>query len=303
MADRAGAERMLHHPVAVTLAREDGAVMIAASVGGEPPATRLAWIDWRAGAIAARVGCPPGLPSRLRPLVATDVQIAQGGVDDRVFAVRADPGIAAIRLVLAEEEQPEPISVGPEGIALAPVADRTVVVAIDALAANGEPVGRLDAAGIGHLVLSGGKLAGRLGASHGMAAGFGAGYWVDDADAASFESGFAPILPRWVPPDLPRGRFHVEPDVAYPSAPPSVAIAWGKEPRRVLVRQTPGVLASPDPGGARTEPVAIGDAIATRMVRGRFATLVWQTEERAFGVQIAGFTDPGAVAVRVAASV
>ena len=38
------------------------------------------------------------------------------------------------------------------------------------------------------------------------------------------------------------------------------------------------------------------------MTRGRFATLVWETDDRAFGVQVAGFDAPLETALRVAAS-
>lgn len=302
MADLRGAEQLLGHPVAGTLTDEQTAVMIAASVAGDPPRTRLAWIDWRGATIAARLVCPPGFPSRMRPLVATDVRVDQAGIDERLIAVRAVDGIAGVQLIVADEVQPPVTPVGSQGIALARIGITIPVMGIDALSATGEPVGRLDSAGIGRLSLSAGRVTGRLGVSHGLAAGFGGGYWVTDADEATFEAGFTPVLPSWLPDGLDRGMFHIEPDVAYPAAPPSVAVAWGREPQRVLVRQSPGQLASPDTGGARSEPVQVGPWSARLVSRGRFATLVWQAADRAFGIQIVGVDAPGDVALRVAAS-
>ncbi len=300
--DIEGAERLLRHPVAVTLTDERTAVMVAASVAGDPPRTRLAWIDWRAAAIAARIVCPPGVPSRMRPLVATDVRVDQAGIEDRVLAVRVAGGVAAVRPALAEEVPAPAVDVGADGMALVRLRDGVLLLGVDALAPSGEVVGRLDAAGIGTLSLASGRITGRLGVSHGLAAGFGAGHWVADLEDASFEAGFTPALPGWMPDGLERGMFHIEPDVAYPAASPSVAVAWGREPRRVLVRQTPGTLAAPDPGGARSRQVTVGPDPATLTARVRFATLVWQASDRAFGVQVVGFDGPAEVAQRVAGS-
>lgn len=302
MADLSGAELLLHHPVAVALRDDRTGVMVAASVSGEPPRTRLAWIDWRANAIVARLVCPPGRPNRMRPVVATDVRVDQAGIDDRVIAIRAAPGIEAVQVVVADEEQPPPARVGPDGLVVARIALRTPVIAVDALSTAGEAVGRLDAAGIGQLTLTGGRMAGRLGSSHGLAAGFGAGHWAPDLAAAELEAGFTPRLPAWVPEGLAAGPFHIEPDVSYPAAAPSVAVAWGREPQRVLVRQTPGELAAPAQGGARSEPVQVGAWAGQLMARGRFAALVWEADDRAFGVQVVGFDAAGEVAVRVGAS-
>lgn len=303
MADLAGAERILRHPVAAMLVTPDGGTMVAASVGGDPPCTRLAWIDLRAGAIVARIACPPARPSLLRPLVATDVSVDQAGVDDRVLAVRVAPGVDAVQAVVADSEQPPATPVGPQHVALLRPERDLVVVALDALDGGGEPVGRLDGAGIGSLHLAGGRLSGRLGARHGMAAGFGGGRWTDDEDDAVFEAGFRPMLPSWIPEGLQRGPFHLEPDVAYPAAPPAIAVAWGREPVRVLVRQARGPLVNPDPGGGRGGQVAVGNARGLLMSRGRFATLVWETDERAFGVQVVGVDAPSDVALRVATSI
>lgn len=238
----------------------------------------------------------------MRPLVATDVRVDQAGIDDRVLAIRVAEGVASVRLVVADDVAAPPTAVGAEGVALVRVAPPSVVLGVDALSAGAEPVGRLDAAGIASLSLASGRITGRLGAGHGLAAGIGAGHWVADVEDAEFEAGFTPVMPAWLPADLDRGMFHIEPDVAYPAAPPSVVVAWGREPRRVLLRQTPGSLASPDPGGARSHQVQMGSLPATMTTRGRFATLVWQAPDRAFGIQVVGFDAPDEVALRIAAS-
>lgn len=302
MAGLAGAERLLRHRVAVALTDGEGRTTVAASVAGEPPCTRLAWLDWPSAAIVARLACPPGRPGRSRPVVATDVRVAQAGVDDRVLAVRAAQGVPAVQVVLAAPDPPPASPTGPDGLVLMRLHPDVALIAVDALGPTGEPVGRLDASGVGTLRLADGRLAGRLGAGHGMAAGFGAGRWTDDPAEAQFEAGYAPRLPAWTPPGLARGAFHVEPDPAYPAAPPAIAVAWGVEPRRVLLRQAPGPIASPDPAEGRGERVAIGDATGRLTGGRRFATLVWESDGFAFGVQVIGIDDPPAVAMRVAGS-
>lgn len=294
-------ERLLGHEVTATLAGPDGLV-VAASVAGEPPRTRLAWLDPPNRAIIGRIACPPARPSRPRPLVATDVAISEEAVADRVLAIRVADGVAAVSAVLALEEQPDPVEVTAGGIALMRLDRSVAVLGVDALDGNGEPVGRLVGAGIGEVHQTAGRLTGRLGLGHGMAAGFGPGHWVDDVTEAAFEAGYEPAVPGWVPDGLPRGSFHIEPDTAYPSAPPSIVVAWGREPRRVLVRQTPAPLAVPDPGGRATTEVEVAASNGVLFARGRFATLVWESAERAFGVQVVGIEDPGGVAVRVARS-
>ena len=302
MAELVGVETLLRHPVAVTLPGASGDVVVAASVAGDPPCTRVAWVDRAGPAIVARLSCPPARPSHVRPVVATDVQVEQAGVDDRVLAIRTVAGAAAVQVITATEEQSPPAAVGPMDVVLVRVDHEILVLGIDVLDRNGEAIGRLDAAGIGAMRLTGGRIAGRLGAGHGMAAGFGAGFWCDTVEDATFEAGFTPAAPGWIPDGLTRGAFHIEPDVAYPSAPPAVAAAWGAEPCRVLVRQAVAPLASPDAGGARSRAVSIGGATGRIMSRGRFAVLVWETPEFAYGIQVVGFDDPAAVAMRVAES-
>jgi hypothetical protein len=234
-------------------------------------------------------------------VVATDVELVQGGIDDRVLAIRAAPGVTGVAVHVADERGIPPLAVGPEGIALARIDPGVVVTAVDALDGD-EPVGRLNAGGIAHLILTGGKMSGRSGSGHGMAAGFGAGRWSADPADVAFEAGYELLMPGWIPHGLERGKFHLEPDRVYPFAPPSVVVAWGTEPRRVLIRQTPGPLATPVAGSGRSETVAVGDADAVLMARGRFATLVWEVPGRAFGVQVSGLDAPAEVALRVARS-
>jgi hypothetical protein len=229
------------------------------------------------------------------------VEVIQAGVDDRVLAIRVAPNVTGVAIHLAIEDPMPPQLVGESGLALTRIEPGVVLIAIDALEGD-EPVGRLDAGGVAHLRLSGGQIVGRSGSGHGLAAGFGAGRWTADMADAAFEAGYEPRLPGWVPDGLARGDFHVEPDLAYPFAPPSIAVAWGREPKRVLVRQTPAPLASPIADVDRTETVTIGAKTGELMTRGRFATLVWETDERAFGVQVQGSETPGEIALRVARS-
>ena len=259
MADLAGAERLLRHPVAALLTAPEGAVTVAASIGGDPPCTRLAWIDWRAGAIVARIACPPGPPE---PPAAVGGHRRRGGAGGRR---RPGPRDQGGRPASPASRSPSPTPSSRPRSRSVPSRSRScgsprdlAVVMVDALDAGGEPLGRLDAAGIGVLHLSSGRLAGRLGARHGMAAGFGAGRWTDDLEDAAFEGGFPPAAPG-VAPGGPRARA-VPPRAGrrLSGGAAAVAVAWGREPRRVLVRQTPGPLPNPDTPGGRTEPVAIG---------------------------------------------
>jgi hypothetical protein len=177
------------------------------------------------------------------------------------------------------------------------------VVAVDALDASGEPVGRLDRAGIAELSQAGGRISGRLGQGHGMGAGIGAGGWVEDLDVAAFAAGFTPRLPAWVPQGLARGRPRLEPDLAYPAAPPAIVLAWtGEHEARVLLRQCLAPLASPDPGGADVREAQVGRWPGVLRHRG-LVTLVWETDDLAFGLQIRRIADAEEVAMRVAASI
>ena len=153
------------------------------------------------------------------------------------------------------------------------------------------------------LTFDGASIGGRMGATHGMGAGIGGGRWAPGLADAAFEVGYDPWLPRWVPDGMERGRPRVEPDIAYPVAPPAVVIAWtGRGGARVLLRQAPAPLASPDGGGFHAREVPIGDATGMLRTRG-LVTLIWETPDRAFGLQVRGVPDGEDVALRVARSI
>jgi len=296
--DRALAERLLGHGVDVVV--DLGAVVGAASVAGEPPQSRIAFVAPARGEVLARVACPPAVPSRHRPVVATAVTLDEPVAVERVVVARAAPGVAAVRAVVATDEAVPDVAAGPHGLALVRVPPLQALLGVEALDADGRGVGRLAGPGIGILSATGGEVSGRPGTGHGMAAGFGPGQWVGDEDVAVL-AGQQPLLPGWVPEGMERGHFRVEPDVAYPDGPPAVAVAWGSEPRRVLLRQTPAPLASPDTGGGASRVVDV--AGVPGVLRGRrLATLVWERGGRAFGLQVRGVPDPPEAAVRIAAS-
>ena len=209
----------------------------------------------------------------------------------------------AILPILASDEPVRPVAVGEEGLALVRIPVEVAVIAVDALDASGEPIGRLARPGISDLVFDGSSVSGRMGATHGMGAGIGGGRWAPGLADAAFEVGYDAWLPTWIPPGLERGRPRVEPDVSYPAAPPAIVIAWtGEGGARVLLRQAPAPLASPDGGGRHARDVAIG--AGTGVLRGRgLVTLVWETPDRAFGLQVRGVPEGEEVALRVARSI
>jgi hypothetical protein len=223
--------------------------------------------------------------------------------EERVLVARAAPEAAAIRPVWASDAAPPAVPAGEEGLALLRLPDEVAVLAVDALDASGEPIGRLARGGISELRFDGRAVSGRIGSTHGMAAGIGAGRWAAGLADAAFEAGYDPWLPAWIPPGLVRGRPRVEPDVSYPVAPPALVLAWsGPEGARVLLRQAPAPLASPEVGGPHAEAVDVAGAAG--VLRGRrLVTLVWETTERAFGLQVRSMEDAGRTALRVARSV
>lgn len=300
---RSAVEAALGHPVDCVLGAPDGGALVAGSVAGDPPRARIAWVE-PAGRVLARVACPPGRPSRWRPVVAAAVTVEMGDVPrDRVLVARLAPEAAALRPILASEEELAPVAAGPGGLVLARLPGEAAVIGVDALDGHGEPIGRLARAGISDLRADGSAISGRIGATHGMAAGIGGGRWAAGLAEAAFEVGYAPWLPAWLPPGLTRGLPRVEPDVAYPAAPPALVIAWtGEDGRRVLLRQAPAPLASPDSGGSGARPVEVGDAAGVLRGRG-MVTLVWETPERAFGLQLRGIDDGEGLALRVARSI
>jgi hypothetical protein len=286
------------------LARADEPLIVAASVTGEPPGVRVAWVARDDGAVVARVACPPGRPSRWRPLVAAVVALDMGPVaEDRVLVARAAAEASAIVPILAAEVPASPVAIGPQGLVLVRLAAEVAVLAVDALDVHGEPIGRLARPGVAELRFDGSALGGRLGATHGMGAGIGAGSWAPGLAEAAFEAGYDPWLPAWLPPDLRRGRPRVEPDVSYPAAPPALVLAWsGPGGARILLRQAPAPLASPDGGGGGARAVEVGEWPG--VLRGRrLVTLVWETDDRAFGLQVRGMAGAEEVAMRVAGSV
>src|SRR4249919_13338 len=98
------AARALGHPVPVALPAQEGRPIVAASVAGDPPASRVAWVDRASGRVIARVACPPGRPSRPRPLVATALTLAEAEAVDRVVVARVAEGLGAVRAVMAVED-------------------------------------------------------------------------------------------------------------------------------------------------------------------------------------------------------
>ena len=301
--DRSIAERALGHAVPLELGGGPSGVVVAASVAGDPPRARVAWVSPE-GAVLARVACPPARPSLWRPVVAATVSIEMPpSLEDRVLVARVAPQARAIQPILASDEPLGPVEVGEEGLAMARIPAEVAVIAVDALDASDEPIGRLARPGISDLVFDGSSVSGRMGATHGMGAGIGGGRWAPGIADASFEVGYEPWLPTWLPPGLERGRPRVEPDISYPAAPPAIVIAWtGEGGARVLLRQAPAPLASPDGGGHHARDVPIGPV--TGVLRGRgLVTLVWETPDRAFGLQVRGVPEGEAVALRVARSV
>lgn len=300
---RQTAAGVLSHPVPHALPGGDGHAIVAASVAGDPPQARVAWVG-EDHAILARIACPPGRPSRFRPVVATSVTVAPpDAAADHVVVCRVTPGIDAVRVIYAGHDDENPVArVGGEGLALVRLPVGAFIVSIEALDARGEPVGTLVGEGITRLSVSGGSTSGRAGLTHGMAAGIGGGHWVADLDEAAFAAGYAPLLPSWTPEGFTRSDPRVEPDVAYPAAPPAIVFVWsGPADARVLLRQAPAPLASPELPGRGSRDVDVGGAVG--ILRGtRLVTLVWETPERAFGVQVLRVPDATEVALRLARS-
>ncbi len=274
---------------------------VAVSVIGDPVRVRAAWV-LPDGTVVARIGCPAGVPSPVRPVIASVVEVAASGVSDHVVLGRVASGVTGARIILTQPDVIDTLA-GSDGIIAARIPADAHVVAIEALDSGGEPLGRLERAGIARLRTIAGRLEGRMGATHGMAAGFGAGDTVQDLPTAEMEAGFTALLPRWLPEGLVASLVRVEPDAAYPFAPPSIAMSWtGSDESRVLIRQGPAPLAVPELPDAQGRAVDIGGRMG--VIRGRgMSFLVWETLTRAFGLQAHGFPDTEAVALRVARSI
>ena len=281
----------------------DHPAWVAVSVIGEPPRVRAAWVR-PDGEVAARVGCPPGIPSPVRPAVAAIIDVDADGVAERVVLGRVTPGVESVRILIADPEALL-VDVGPEDILATRVPREIEVVAIDPLSPGGEPIGRLERTGMTDMHSVAGRLEGHLGASHGMAAGFGAGDTVRDLATAEAEAGYTARLPAFIPEGLALTTVRVEPEAAYPFAPPSIAIAWsGADDARVLIRQCPGPLAVPELPDERGRAVEINDVMGVLRGRGRgMSFVVWEQGDRVFGLQARGLDDIDEVALAVARSI
>jgi len=298
-------EAILDHPVIAALAPDDGPLWVAVSTAGPPTRVRVAWVDLSAGEVRARVSCPPGVPSRWRPIVGAVVRLIDAGTAiDQLFVGRLAPEAQAALPLLAEEATPAATPSGPDGVVVIRLSPTSMLLGVDAIGPGDEPVGRLDRSGMAELDTAGGPVSGRLGSGHGMAAGIGHGRWLDDLESATFEVGYAVVLPEWLPPGVRRSRPRIEPDLSYPFGPMAVIVTWdGSDSQRVLLRQTVAPLASPDPGGALARPVEINGWQGVLRGRRAFVTVVWQTSTRAFGVQVQRMDDAEGVALRVARSI
>jgi hypothetical protein len=298
-------ERLLGHPISLLIEPVRDGVVVAVSRAGDPPRLRVAWVDIVAGAIVARVSCPPGRPSRFRPLVASVVALDAVHLPaDRVLVAQLAPTASSLRPVLMDDPRAGALDASPDGVAAARLSPNAVLLAADALDAGGEPVGRLVRAGISEMAFDGVSVRGHMRSTHGMAAGIGGGQWVRDHGEAAFEAGYEPAMPRWVPPGLAARSPRIEPDIAYPAAPPAVISRWeAADGARVLLRQAPAPLASPDPGGALARQVDMHGVPGVLRGNRSLMTLVWEGRSHAFGVQVRGMVDPETVALRIARSI
>ncbi len=302
-ADREALEVLLGHPVDVVLPpTPDCDARVAVSRTSSPIRVRAAWVD-ESGQVVARLGCPPGVPSPVRPIIATVCEVSADGVSDRLLLGRATTGVVSVRASMLDHECVD-VGVHNEGIVAGRIPPGPIPVALDAIAPDGESIGRLMNPGITEMALVAGRIEGRLGATHGMAAGFGAGDTVESLEVAQLEAGYPALLPAWLPDGFAMSTVRVEPEAAYPFAPPSIAIAWapGETDARVLLRQCPGPLASPETPDARGTEVDVAGVPGVMRARG-MAFLVWERGDRAFGLQVRGTTDPEADALAIAESI
>jgi hypothetical protein len=298
-------EQILDHPVVAAIAPESGPWWVAVSIAEPPTRVRVAWVDPESGEVRARVSCPPGVPSRWRPLIGAVVHLLDaGGPVDQLFVGRLAPEANAALLLIAEQSSVPAAPAGPDGLVVMRIPPTAMLLAADAIGPGDEPVGRLDRSGMAELDTSGGQVSGRLGSGHGMAAGIGHGRWLLDLEHAAFEVGYEILLPEWTPAGFARSRPRVEPDLSHPFGPMAVILTWsGPDSQRVLVRQTVAPLASLDPGGALATEVDINGWEGVLRGRRLFVTVVWQTPTRAFGVQVQRMDDAEQVALRVARSI
>ncbi len=302
---RRALEDVLGHPVQAVLPPEiAGGPSVAVSTIGDPARVRAAWVTAQ-GSVVARVGCPPGVPSAARPVVATIADIAAEGVSDHVLLGRVAHGVAAVRAIFPGREYVD-IPVGDGRIVAGRMARGPTPLALDALAPDGESIGRLTQPGITELALVAGRLEGRMGATHGMAAGFGAGDTVSGLHVAETEAGYPALLPGWLPDGFVMTTVRVEPEAAYPFAPPAIAVCWvprdSSGDARVLLRQGPGPLAVPEQPDARGRAVDVNGDPGVIRARG-MVFLVWEAGDRAFGLQVRSIDGAEDVALAVARSI
>jgi len=301
--DRDALGAILGHPVDVVLPpTPDCAARVAVSRTDDPVRVRAAWVA-DDGQVVARLGCPPGVPSPVRPLIASVCEVSADGVTDRLLLGRAAPGVSVVRAATHDHDAVD-VPVHGDGVIAGRLPAGPIPVAVDAIAPDGESIGRLMHSGITEMALVAGRIEGRLGATHGMAAGFGAGDTVSGLDVAELEAGYGALLPAWLPDGFSMTTVRVEPEAAYPFAPPSIAIAWipADSDARVLLRQCPGPLASPETPNGRGVEVDVGGVPGVMRARGT-AFLVWERGDRAFGLQVRGTGDPQADALAIAASI
>jgi len=303
--ERQRCAEILGHDIDFALAPETGEWWAAVSIVGDPVRVRVAWVNPSSGEIKAKVACPPGVPSRWRPVIGTLVRLMDGTTPlDQLFVGRVAPEAHAIRVLGIDESRSDADAIGPEGLVVARVRATDVIACADAIGPGDEPVGRLDRSGMAELDTSGPQVSGRLGSGHGMAAGIGHGRWMDDLLIAELEVGYPILLPEWVPYGFTQSRPRIEPDLSYPFGPLAVIVTWtGDDNQRVLVRQTVAPLASPDPGGALSRPIDIAGHPGVVRGRNAFVTLVWQTDTHVFGVQVQRMEDAESVALEVARSI
>ncbi len=298
-------EQILEHPVVAAIAPESGPWWVAVSIVGPPTRVRVAWVDPDTGEVRARTSCPPGVPSRWRPLIGAVIHLRDADQTvDQLFVGRLTPEANAALPLIAEESSVATAPAGPEGLVVIRISPQALLLAVDAIGPGDEPVGRLDRSGMAELETFGGPVSGRLGSGHGMAAGIGHGRWLEDLEQATFEVGYEILLPEWIPAGFARSRPRVEPDPSYPFGPMAVILTWtGPGDQRVLVRQTVAPLANLDPGGPLATPMEINGWEGVLRGRRMFVTVVWQTPTHAFGVQVQRMDDGDQVALQVARSI
>ncbi|MEQ9092951.1 MAG: hypothetical protein RLN63_02495, partial [Miltoncostaeaceae bacterium] len=196
-------ERVLGHPVSLTLGPSDDGLVIAVSRSGDPASIRAAWVDAGSGRVLARMATPPGRPSRYRPIVAAVMSIdAPDLPHERALVALVAPTASAMRPVMMDDPAAPAVPVTADGLAATRLPRDAVVLAADALDDTGEPVGRVVRAGISEMRYDGVSVGGHMRSTHGMAAGIGHGHWARSMAEAAFEAGYEPPRARWNPPGL-----------------------------------------------------------------------------------------------------